>query len=41
MVRGLTWLDVPLVAVIAFVVALAAMGAYEMTFAEHAVNSQD
>lgn len=36
MIRGLTWPDVPLVAVNAFVVALAAMGAYEVTFAKRA-----
>lgn len=34
MIRGLTWPDVPLVAVNAFVVALAAMGAYEVSFAK-------
>lgn len=32
MVRGLTWSDVPLVVINAFVVALAAMGAYEVSF---------
>ena len=34
MIRGLTWPDVPLVALNAFVVALAAMGAYEVSFAK-------
>ena len=33
-IRGLTWPDVPLVAINAFVVALAAMGAYELTYAK-------
>lgn len=33
-IRGLTWPDVPLVLVNAFVVALAAMGAYEVSFAK-------
>lgn len=32
MVQGLTWPDVPLVVINAFVVALAAMGAYEVSF---------
>ena len=34
MIRGLTWPDVLLVAINAFVVALAAMGAYEVSFAK-------
>ena len=32
MVRDLQWIDVPLIAINAFVVALAAMGAYEVSF---------
>jgi hypothetical protein len=32
MVQNLNWIDVPLIAVNAFVVALAAMGAYEVSF---------
>ena len=32
MVQDLHWIDLPLIAVNAFVVALAAMGAYEVSF---------
>jgi uncharacterized BrkB/YihY/UPF0761 family membrane protein len=38
-IRGLTWPDVPLVAINAFVVALAAMGAYELTYAKKNANA--
>lgn len=31
-ISGMTWKDVPLIAINAFVVALAAMGSYEITF---------
>lgn len=33
-IKGLTWPDVPLVLINAFVVALAAMGAYEVSYAK-------